>query len=134
MSDWFTAKETGFWGCLAISVAAYFKYKTASLKQNGLNMEDQKLGIKETKEVLDGLNVVAEEIISVAKDGIQVKDAAQIVEDLLLKPEFKSKLIAAVDNIKAVPAELKDLDLVEGVELVKFEYDGVERIIKALKA
>ena len=96
-------------------------------------MENEKLGIKETKEVLDGLNVVAEEIISVAKDGIQIKDAAQIVEDLILKPEFKAKLVAMVDNIKAVPAELKDLDLSEGVQLVQFEYDGVKRIIEALK-
>lgn len=135
MNDgWFTKEQTGFWGSMALAVAAYFKYKTASLKRKESEMESEKLGIKETKEVLDGLNTVAEEIISVAKDGIQVKDAAQIVEDLITKPEFKAKLVAAVDNIKGVPAEIKDLDLVEGVELVKFEYDGVERIIKALKA
>lgn len=131
---WFSKEQVGFWGSIAAVVTAYFKYKTASLKQKEVEMGNEKIGIKETKEVLEGLNVIAEEIISVAKDGIQVKDAAQIVEDLLLKPEFKAKLIAAVDNIKGVPAEIKDLDLVEGVELVKFEYDGVERIIKALKS
>lgn len=134
MSDgWFTKEQTGFWGSVAIAITAYFKYKTASVKQKESSMEE-KLGIKETKEVLDGLNSVAEEIISVAKDGIQLKDAAQIVEDLIVKPEFKAKLAAAIDNIKAVPAELHDIDLVESVELIKFEYDGVERVIKALKA
>jgi len=98
--------------------------------------EDQsnvKVGIKETKELLDGLNTIAEEIISVAKDGIQVQDAVQIVEDLILKPEFKAKLVSAVQNVKDIPAEIKDLDLAEGVELVQFEYEGVKRIIEALK-
>jgi hypothetical protein len=93
----------------------------------------EKVGIKETKEVLDGLNSVAEEIISVAKDGLQVKDAVQVVEDLIMKPEFKAKLVAAVDGINQIPAEIKDLDLAEGVQLVQFEYDGVKRIIEALK-
>ena len=79
------------------------------------------VGIKETKEALDGLNEVAVEIVKVAKDGIQVKDAATIVEDLITKPEFKAKLVAAVEGINLVPAEIKDLDLAEGVELAKFE-------------
>lgn len=91
------------------------------------------VGIKETKEALDGLNEVAVEIVKVAKDGIQVKDAATIVEDLITKPEFKAKLVAAVEGINLVPAEIKDLDLAEGVELAKFEYDGVKKIIEELK-
>ena len=96
-------------------------------------MENEKVGIKETKEVLEGINTIAEEIISVAKDGIQIKDAAQIVEDLITKPEFKQKLVNMVEGINKVPAELKDLDLMEGVDLIKFEYDGVKRVLEALK-
>ena len=136
MNEEFTKDQTGFWGALAglfLFGRAYLKYKQAKLSQKEAKMSEVKIGIKETKEVLDGLNTVAEEIISVAKDGIQINDAAQIVEDLIVKPEFKAKLIAAVENIKGVPAEIKDLDLAEGVELVKFEYDGVKKIIEALK-
>lgn len=90
-------------------------------------------GITQTKAVLDGLNSLALEIISLTKDGIQVQDAVQLVEDLILKAEFKAKLVAAVAAIKDVPAEIKDIDLSEGVQLVQFEYDAVKAIIEALK-
>jgi len=121
--------------CLYIVLKFIFTKKFESTKGDSMS-EDQsnvKVGIKETKELLDGLNTIAEEIISVAKDGIQVQDAVQIVEDLILKPEFKAKLVSAVQNVKDIPAEIKDLDLAEGVELVQFEYEGVKRIIEALK-
>lgn len=133
MSDeWFTKEQTGFWGSIALVAAAYFRYKTASLKRKESEMSGQ-IGIKDTKEALDGLNEVALEIVKVAKDGIQVHDAAAIVEVLLLKPEFKAKLVSAVEGIANVPAEIKDLDLMEGVELAKFEFDGVKKIIEELK-
>lgn len=123
-----------FW-CLYIVLKFIFNKKGEESK--GVIMSEQqanvKVGIKETKELLDGLNSIAEEIISVAKDGIQIQDAIQIVEDLITKPEFKAKLVAAVQNVKDIPAEIKDIDLSEGVELVQFEYNGVQRIIEALK-
>jgi len=100
-------------------------------KREVKNME--KVGIKETKELLDGLNELSLEIISVAKDGLQVKDAAQIVMDIMMKPEFKDKLAKAIDGVGIIPQEIKDIDLEEGVELVKFEYDGVKKIMEALK-
>lgn len=129
----FTPEQTGFWGALAgffLAVRAYFQYK----KKKEENMEPQeKIGIKESKELLDGLNEIAIEIIQISKDGLQVSDAAQVVEDLIKKPEFKAKLQAAVEGVSKVPAEIKDLDLSEGFELAQFEYEGVKKIMEELK-
>lgn len=96
-------------------------------------MSEEKQGIKEAKEVLDGLNEVALLVIGQAKDGIQASDAVAVVEKLLLDSEFKAKLVAAVDGIGKVPSELADLDASEIFELGKFEFEQVKKIISALK-
>jgi hypothetical protein len=117
-SDWFTKEETGFWGCLALSVAAYFKYKTARIEQKENIMENQKLGIKETKEFLDSSNDIIVTAIKVGKDGIDLgKDTQIIVEEMIANAEFRSHLGAAIDGMKQIPAEIKDLDFMEIVEL-----------------
>lgn len=131
--DFFSKDQTSFWGAVAAafwSLAAFFKYKTAKAKKE-TNMEQ--VGIKETKEALDGIFAIGQEVAKVAKDGVQVKDAATVAEDLLAHPEFKAKLIAAIEGINKVPAEVKDIDFGEGVELAKFGYEGVKGIIDELK-
>lgn len=141
-----------FWASVAGAVAAYYKYKTASTlsKQIGINMSEtnknenetqtptatttEHLGTENMKKVLTGFNALGEEIATVAKDGIQVKDAATIASDLLTKPEFRQKL---EDMIKAFPKavqEAKNLDLMEGLDIAKFEYDGAKKIIDIAKS
>jgi hypothetical protein len=142
MEENFSPAQTGFWGAVAaffLMVRWYFQYKTSqSLKienqlVRGLMEQQQKLGNEKIKAVLDGMNEVALEIIKVSKDGIQVKDAAQIVEDILLNSEFKSKLALMVSSFQGAMDEIKDIDIAEGIDLAKFEYDGVKKIIEALK-
>lgn len=133
MNDWFTKEQVGFWGSLAIAAAAYFKYKTASLKQKEDIMSGEKLGIKETKEVLEAGHAVTLEIVKLTKDGIQVTDAITLATDLLMNPAFKEKIVAAIENIKQVPAEIKDLDVMEIVEITKYEFENIPKIIEALK-
>lgn len=90
-------------------------------------------GITQTKAFLDGINAFALEVISLTKDGIQAKDAIQLVEDIIMNAALKAKLTAMVDALKSIGPEIKDVDLSEGVQLVQFEYDGVKAIIEALK-
>lgn len=113
---------------------ALLRFLAMKLKRTGeIQMSEEKHGIKEAKEVLEGLNEVALLVIGQAKDGIQASDAVAIVEKLLLDSEFKAKLVAAVDGIGKVPAELGDLDASEIFELGKFEFEQVKKIISALK-
>lgn len=135
MSDGFDLKQTGFWGAVASLFwcgYSYFKYKQASLmRQNGINME--KAGIKETKEVLDGLSDLGAFIIEKAKDGLQAQDGIDIVSKIMLDPGFKAKMDSMVSGIQNVPNEIKDLDISEGFELIKEGYEGYKQIIEALK-
>lgn len=90
-------------------------------------------GIKETKEALIGLNEVTILIANRLKDGAQAADIPALLEDMKKDPEVVAKLAAARDNIKEVPAEIKDLQLAEGLELGVVQASYVPKLIAAMK-
>ena len=94
---------------------------------------EEKKGIKETKEVLMAAKVLSLLIIKKAKDGIQVSDGVDIAAALLLDAEIKNAVSAALDKINEVPAEMKELDILEGMDLAKFVLDSIPEYIEALK-
>ena len=81
--------------------------------------------IKETKELLAGLGEVAVAAKKIAKDGKVSADDLTVLMDLALKAE---KLSAAVQGVGEVPAELKDLDEAEVMEIIKEIYAISEKI------
>jgi len=131
--DWFTKEQTGFWGSLALVAAAYFRYKTASLKRKESEMSEEKKGIKETKEVLVAINSLSLLIVKKLKDGIQVQDGIEIAQALFSDGEIKSAIQFASDKISEVPAEIKDLDVNEGIELGMYQAMQIPKFIEALK-
>lgn len=96
-------------------------------------MENEKVGIKETKEVLAASNILAILIIKKLKDGLQVQDGIELAQSLFSDGEVKSAIQAAADKINAVPAELKDLDLNEGIELGMWQAMQIPHLIEAMK-
>jgi len=96
-------------------------------------MAEEKLGIKETKEAFAGVNELALFLIDRLKDGVGIDDAVALFNALRDDEEFKAVLSAAVDGIKAVPAEIKDLDAGEGVELGMLALMYVPKYIAAFK-
>lgn len=134
MND-FDGKQTTFWGALAASFwfgTAFLKY-LASVRKNKQGENQMEKGVSNIEGVLNGLNAAAIEIVGLAKDGIQSKDAVQLVEDILSNPDLKAKLVAMVGDMKPAIDEAKALDIAEGIELIKFEYDGVSQVLAALK-
>ena len=94
----------------------------------------EQVGIKETQEMLVGVNEVSLELISLLKDGFQPgADIAQFVADLQTKPDFLAKLKAAGDAANQIPAEMKDLSLVEGMQLLMVQAQYVPKLIEAAK-
>lgn len=81
-------------------------------------MAEEKLGIVETKEALHGILVLGVLLAKQAKDGLKLDDAAALVDKFLNDEPFKLALTAAVQGIEKVPAEVKDIDIYEAVELV----------------
>lgn len=94
----------------------------------------EQYGIKETQELLVGVNELSIELVGLLKDGFQPgTDVAQFVADLQTKPDFLAKLKAAGDNVSAIPDEVKDLSLAEGVQLIMVQAQYVPKILEAAK-
>lgn len=91
-------------------------------------------GVKETKEALVGVLAVAEVIAKRLKDGVGLDDAMAIVAVISSDEEFKAKMVLAVEGYKAIPEELKDIDLSESVELMVVGGEGIVKIVKELRA
>lgn len=91
---------------------------------------EAKKGIKETKEVLVGVNEFSLFMIARAKDGLGFDDALA----LFANSELKAHLAKAFEDVKEVKAELNDLDLEEGLDLAKVQISYVPKIVAAVKA
>lgn len=83
-------------------------------------------GIKETKEVLVLGFAIAKLLKGHLADGFQPADVLKIVEGALT-PEFIAQVKLAVEGLGEVPAEAKDVDLFEGLELAKFIISEVKK-------
>lgn len=82
-------------------------------------MDVEKKGIKETKELFKGLASVAKTAKDVAADGkVDFSDLKHVVK----LAENSASIVEAVKDIKEVPAEVKDLDKEELLELIGIIY------------
>lgn len=91
------------------------------------------VGITETKEVLVAVNELGLVVIKHVKDGVSVADVPAIVSELVASDSFKLALVSAVTGITNVPAEVKDVDFTEGMELAKVQLGYVPQLLAALK-
>jgi hypothetical protein len=92
-------------------------------------MSEEKVGIKEVKELLVAANVVAIKMIKLSKDGVSLSDLGVLVSD----EELKNVLLEAAAGISKVVAEVKDIDAGEGIELAQVQLSLVPKILEALK-
>lgn len=77
-------------------------------------------GIKETVELVEGLGELTRAAAAALKDGFQPVDIFDLLKKALDdKTELGDKLLKAFEGVAAVPGELADIDIFEGVRLVK---------------
>jgi cytochrome c556 len=93
--------------------------------------EGVKLGIVETKEALTGILELSLVMVSQFKDGIQATDLAELWAKWQTDEKFKEAMQKAFDGVKKVPAELKDIDLTEGVNLAMLTVGYVPKFVAA---
>lgn len=91
------------------------------------------VGIKETNEILIAGNEVGVLAVKRLKDGFQFDDFQAFYEAFVNDADFKAKLQAGWENMGEVPAELKDIDLVEGGQLIMTQVSYVPKYLEALK-
>lgn len=107
-------------------------FASARSKLKEIFMSNPSIGIKETKEALIGINEVGIFIASRVKDGLGLDDAEAAFQKMIGDPEFKAKFVAAYEGAGAIPAEIKDLSILESVELVQIQVSYLPKIKEAL--
>lgn len=92
-----------------------------------------KHGIKETMEVFKASDEFLVYLVGRLKDGLDYSDGLDLMNKLISDSKFKDKLVAAADNIKKVPSELSDIDIMEAIVLAKAGLDMTKNIVTELK-
>ncbi len=90
---------------------------------------EEKVGIKESKELLNGCVVLAALCVRRMKDGFQLDDLPAILSALGYEPELRE----AWKDAHKIPSEVSDLDLTEIMELAGVLLKGVPRVFEELK-
>ena len=98
-----------------------------------LKKENSVSSVKETKEALIALNEIGLFLATQFKDGFQSSDFAAMYEKIIKDHEFKAKLLLAYENYSAIPGEMDDIDLGEGLELVKVQTEYIPMFIETFK-
>ncbi len=91
------------------------------------------VGIKETQEMLVGVNELSIALLVAMKDGFQMTDLSDLFMKLQTDEAFKAKLQAAYDGMNAIPAEAKDISMAEGIQLALVQVQYLPKIIAAAK-
>lgn len=92
-----------------------------------------KVGIKETSEALAGTLALAAVMVELMKDGVQMSDATALMLKFQSDEKFKKALEDAYAGVNQVPAEMADLDLMEGLALAGVAAPGVKAILEAMQ-
>lgn len=87
------------------------------------------VGVKETKEGILALVVLGKFVAERLKDGVQMDDAAALVAKLG-DEAFKAKVMAGIEGMEKIPAEVKDIQLAELLEIAQIIPD----VLAELKA
>lgn len=75
------------------------------------------IGIKETKEAIDGFMQMSMVMALILKDGAQLSDIGQVFEKITSDAILRQKMQAALEGIGKVPGEITDISVAEGMEL-----------------
>lgn len=90
-------------------------------------------GIKETNEMLIGINELSLMLIDRLKDGVGMDDVTALWDKLRDDEDFKAKMEAAYKGVTQIPAEVKDMQIAEGLELVQTQISYIPKLIEKFK-
>jgi len=87
----------------------------------------EKIGIKESKEIIIAGFALTRFVRERAKDGLDLSDAGAFALKLANDEAFRTLLIEAAKGADQTLAEAKDLDFDEGIELALLIKDELEK-------
>lgn len=89
--------------------------------------------VRNVKEALVALNLLSMVIIKQLKDGFQVTDIGAAILEIMASDATKEALVAAIEGITSIPAEITDFTVAEGIELALVQIEYLPKILEALK-
>jgi len=95
--------------------------------------KDSVVGVVETKELIVGANELSLVLISKFRDGVQFSDFTEMYADLNGDEDFKNAVMKAYDNYQAIPAEISDIDALEGLELAEVQLPYITKLVDLFK-
>lgn len=90
-------------------------------------------GVKETKEAVSGALKLGTLLYKKFADGVQTQDFMEIFAKFQLDAEFQKAIVEAYNGANLIEAELKDMDLAEGLEVAMHSLAEVQKAIVELK-
>lgn len=99
----------------------------------GLKKEGSVLNVDGAKATLKAVNELSIMLINQFKDGVQVNDFVEMWNKFSTDEAFKAKMEAAWNQYKSIPAELKDIDAGEALELAAVQIEYIPAIVEAFK-
>lgn len=94
-----------------------------------MTTEKKELGIKESLELVAGIELVTVSTLDIAKDGLGADDIPKALE-LVKKSDV---IVEAVKGIDLVDDEVKDLDQAELIQLGTATFAMIKKIVAATK-
>ncbi len=93
------------------------------------------VGVKETIEAMIAANAITLFLISRFKDGVDFDDAYAIIKKLATDddPAFRQVIKDGYENYALIPAEFKDIDAGEGLELVDVQLNEIPKFVEMFK-
>lgn len=85
-------------------------------------------GVKETKEGLIAIVALGAFVAARLKDGAQLDDAVAVAQKLVSDEAFKTKVQSGVDGLDKAVLEIKELDLADGLEILKVVPDLIAEV------
>lgn len=89
--------------------------------------------MKETKELLKGLLLVAAMMAQEFKDGAQIQDIEHIFAKIRSNEALKQAMLDAYNDMDKVPEELKDVGAMEAISLLAASAPEFVQLIEAIR-
>jgi hypothetical protein len=89
---------------------------------------------KDLNELVIGLLELSLQVVEVAKkDGFNTMALVDLYQHIWKDEDVKAKVMAAIDGYKNVPANLKEVDFNEGIQLAALLVSYAPKFVAALK-
>lgn len=96
-------------------------------------MGENQVSVKDTKEMIKGVLMLAAILSKKFADGVQATDAAEVWAKFQTDEQFKTAMLDAYNGANNISEEIGDLSVAEAFELAGVLVQEIPKLLEALK-